>query len=294
MYCVICQALSLQIICKTCLENLWHIESKRELLNGLKVFSSFALSELKYLVYSKNNIIGSRVLTRLGKYGVQKFFECHQEILTIQKKYTAVICIRNRTIGAYSHSAILAHCFKKYGFRVFNHAQNDATVGNYGVKTIEERSVLTQIDNVSFEDNDIAIIFAGTNDFKTGNCPIGNDVDQKDTTFKGSLNLVIQKIFEKNKSIRLLFITPVFRSRIDSGDNRDSDSTKISGRMLKDYSDAIKTISEINHIPVLDMYGSGLINKYNSEHWLYDGLYFSQEGHKLFATTLYKKLSSLY
>ena len=119
MYCVICQALSLQIICKTCLENLWHIESKRELLNGLKVFSSFALSELKYLVYSKNNIIGSRVLTRLGKYGVQKFFECHQEILTI---HTAVICIRNRTIGAYSHSAILAHCFKKYGFRVFYNA----------------------------------------------------------------------------------------------------------------------------------------------------------------------------
>lgn len=184
--------------------------------------------------------------------------------------------------------------FSEYGFRVFNHAQNDATIGNYGVKTIEERSVLTQIDNTSFEDNDIAIIFAGTNDFKTGNCPIGNDVDQKDTTFKGSLNLAIQKIFEKNKSIRLLFITPVFRSRIDSGDNRDSDSTKISGRMLKDYSDAIKTISEINHIPVLDMYGSGLINKYNSEHWLYDGLYFSQEGHKLFANTLYKKLGSLY
>lgn len=81
---------------------------------------------------------------------------------------------------------------------------------------------------------------------------------------------------------------------MDSGDNRDSDTTRISGRMLKDYSDAIKTVSEINHIPVLDMYGSGLINKYNSEHWLYDGLYLSQSGHSMFATMLYNKLNGLY
>ena len=184
--------------------------------------------------------------------------------------------------------------FSEYGFRVFNHAQNDATVGNYGVKTIEERSVLTQIQNTSFEDNDFAIIFAGTNDFKIGSCPLGNDSDERDTTFKGSLNLAIRNIFEKNKTIRLLIITPLFRSRMDSGDNRDSDTTRISGRMLKDYSDAIKTVSEINHIPVLDMYGSGLINKYNSEHWLYDGLYLSQSGHSMFATMLYNKLNGLY
>ena len=154
--------------------------------------------------------------------------------------------------------------------------------------------MLTQIQNTSFEDNDFAIIFAGTNDFKIGSCPLGNDSDERDTTFKGSLNLAIRNIFEKNKTIRLLIITPLFRSRMDSGDNRDSDTTRINGRMLKDYSDAIKTVSEINHIPVLDMYGSGLINKYNSEHWLYDGLYLSQPGHSMFATMLYNKLNGLY
>lgn len=184
--------------------------------------------------------------------------------------------------------------FSNYGFRVFNHAQNDATIGNYGVKTMEERSVLTQIENTSFEDNDIAIIFAGTNDFKNGSCPLGDEMDMKDTTFKGSLNLAIKSIFEKNKTTKLLVVTPTFRSRIDSGDNRDSDSTKINGRSLQDYTDAMISVSKKNHIPVLDMYGEGLINIHNSEYWLYDGLYFSQPGHNMFATMLYNKLNSIY
>ena len=159
---------------------------------------------------------------------------------------------------------------------------------------MEERSVLTQIENTSFEDNDIAIIFAGTNDFKNGSCPLGDEMDMKDTTFKGSLNLAIKSIFEKNKTTKLLVVTPTFRSRIDSGDNRDSDSTKINGRSLQDYTDAMISVSKKNHIPVLDMYGEGLINIHNSEYWLYDGLYFSQPGHNMFATMLYNKLNSIY
>ncbi|RDU64234.1 transformation system protein [Helicobacter didelphidarum] len=128
MYCLLCQHLNFSIICKKCLNNLWHIESKRELSNGFKVFSSFALSELKTLIYSKNNIIGSRIISRLGIFGVKRFFDYHQELLNLQKDSIAVVCVRNRIIGAYSHSAILAHCFKKYGFKVFYNAlitQND-------------------------------------------------------------------------------------------------------------------------------------------------------------------------
>lgn len=128
MYCVLCQSLSFNIICQKCLENLTNLNSKRELNNGLKIFSSFALSELKHLVYTKNNIIGSRILQRLGQYGVKIFLQHHQELEKIDKKYIAIVCIRNRIIGAYSHSAILAHCFKKHGFKVFYNAliaQND-------------------------------------------------------------------------------------------------------------------------------------------------------------------------
>lgn len=148
MYCATCERLSFHIICKSCLENLWFIDSKRELDNGLKVFSSFALSELKTLILSKNNVIGSRVLSRLGDFGVRKFFEKNTELLFEKtmdfetpdsikrdsikeysiKKHCAIVCVRNRVIGAYSHSAILAKCFTKFGFKVFYNAlvaQND-------------------------------------------------------------------------------------------------------------------------------------------------------------------------
>ncbi len=184
--------------------------------------------------------------------------------------------------------------YEKYGFKVFNHAINDATIGNYNVLNMTERSVLTQIENASFEDNDIAIIFAGTNDFKNGNCVIGDNEDKKDTTFKGSLNLAIENIFKKNISIKLLIVTPMFRSCLNSGDNRDSDENPINGRYLKQYTDAIEEIANLNHIPCKNMYDSGLVNKYNSEHWLQDGLYFNDEGHKLFATMIFDELSSLY
>ncbi len=127
MYCCICSKLSLYIICNKCLNKLSHIESKRILANGLKVFSTFSFSELKMLVSSKNNIIGSRVFTRLGVYGVKKFFDYNKEILNVDKKYIAVVCVRNNLIGAYSHSAILAKCFKKYGFNVF---YNSLIIGN--------------------------------------------------------------------------------------------------------------------------------------------------------------------
>lgn len=184
--------------------------------------------------------------------------------------------------------------FSKYGFKVFNHAQEDATMGNYGVMTIKERSVLTQIENTTFEDKDFVIIFAGTNDYKIGSCPVGADTDLKDTTFKGSLNMAIKAIFEKNPSVKLLLITPMYRSRIDSGDDRSSDDTKINGRLLKEYTTAVTTIAEMNHVPVMDMMTEGLINKYNSSYWLYDGLYFSKDGHGMFATRLYDKLNTLY
>lgn len=185
--------------------------------------------------------------------------------------------------------------FDTYGFKVFNHAINDATMGNYGVVTMEERSVITQVKNTAFEDNDIAVVFAGTNDFKLGTCPIGNNTDMKDTTFKGSLNLVIKGIFESNPSVKILLVTPMFRARMDAGDGRDSDSTKINSRYLSDYATAILDIAKINHVPVLDMMNEGLINKYNYNKWLGDdGLYLNDDGQSYFATRLYDRLLGLY
>jgi len=204
------------------------------------------------------------------------------------------ICYGNMTTAntdQYSYPRLL---FEKYGFKVYNHAINDATMGNYNVKTIEDRSVLTQIKNTSFQDNDIVVIFVGTNDFRNGNCPIGNDGDMKDTTYKGSINIAIKNLMDTNKSLKILLVTPIFRSRLDSGDNRNSDDYPVNTRYLVEYADAMVQIAKRNHVPVLNMYDSGMINTYNAEYWLDDGLYFSKNGQEMFATRLFDELSRLY
>lgn len=204
------------------------------------------------------------------------------------------ICYGNMTStdpDQYSYPRLL---FEKYGFKVFNHAINDATIGNYNVKTIEERSVLTQIQSTTFQDDDFVVIFAGTNDYRNGNCPIGNNTDLKDTTFKGSINLAIKKLMESNKSLRVLLVTPIFRARTDSGDGRNSDEYPVNSKYLVEYVNAMVEAGKSAHIPVLNMYESGLINKYNAEYWLDDGLYFSKAGQAMFATRLFDELSRLY
>ncbi|WP_237022187.1 ComF family protein [Helicobacter trogontum] len=122
MYCSVCGKLKWHIICNKCLSHLEYIDSKRVLDNGVKVFSNFAFSELKLLLTSKNNIIGSRIFKRLGVYAISMFFKRYKDLATLKNQKIAVLSIRNKTIGVYSHSAILAQCFRMYGFKVFHNA----------------------------------------------------------------------------------------------------------------------------------------------------------------------------
>lgn len=144
MYCVICLRLNFFIICQKCLDSLWHIKSTRELNNGLKVFSSLAFSELKMLLYTKDNIIGSRIFKRLGSYGVKQFFHTHTDLLDLSRQQVAIICVRNKHVGAYSHSAILARCFKKFGFQVFYNALITGNDIRFMRLTLQERKNISR------------------------------------------------------------------------------------------------------------------------------------------------------
>lgn len=158
MYCVVCEKLSWYIICKHCLVNLDYIDSRRILDNGVKVFSSFSFSELQFLLASKNNVIGSRIFKRLGIYGVYKFLTHYPNLKELNKKEIVVFSIRNHNIGAYSHSAILAQCFKKYGFKVFH---NSLIIGNnsrFSHLKREERQKIGRNFSFNFKKNYSGII----------------------------------------------------------------------------------------------------------------------------------------
>ena len=122
MYCAICRRFRFSILCKECLDLIWNARLRRELSNGLKVFSPFAYSELGWLLHSKDAVIGSRVFKILGRLGVECFFANYPALLDLKRDEVGVICIRNKRVGVYSHSAILARCFRRFGFKVFCNA----------------------------------------------------------------------------------------------------------------------------------------------------------------------------
>ena len=158
MYCAVCGKLKWHIICKHCLESLDYIDSKRILDNGFKVFSSFSFSELQFLLTSKNNVIGSRIFKRLGMYGIYKFLKYYPDLAALNKQQIAVLSIRNKTIGAYSHSAILAQCFKSYGFKVFHNALIIGNDSHFSHLKREERQKIGRNFNFKFTKNYAGII----------------------------------------------------------------------------------------------------------------------------------------
>lgn len=182
----------------------------------------------------------------------------------------------------------------KYGINIINHALGDATIGNYGDEYLTERSVIKQIDSAQIASGDFAIIFAGSEDYKSGVARIGETRSESEYHFKGSLNLCIQKLMQKNSSIKVLVISPLFRARLDADDFRNSDDTLINELRLTDYTNAMKDVCEHNHIPFLDLHSTSMINKYNYTAYLSDGLYPNNAGHDMLANKIFSALNYFY
>ena len=182
----------------------------------------------------------------------------------------------------------------KYGLTIVNHALGDATIGVYGDEHLAERSVIKQIENAQLANGDIAIIFAGGEDYKSGIAKIGNNTNKTEFDFKGAINICIEKLMKKNSSIKILIVSPLFRARLDADDLRDSDSTPINELYLRDYSNAMKEVSEFNHIPFLDLHSTSMINKYNYSTYLKDRLYLNDAGHDMIANKIFSALNYFY
>ena len=176
---------------------------------------------------------------------------------------------------------------KKYGWIISNHALVDATAGNYNDEIFEQSSLLTQIDRstgLATEDEVYIMIFIGAEDYRSGMAPIGNDDYNNDTTFKGALNLAIEKLQTKCPQARLMLVTPIFRSSTEPGDGLDCDTNLVNDKYLREFADAIMDIAKLNHIPCIDLFNTCMINKYNSGIFLNeDGVYPSDKGHAMIA-----------
>lgn len=182
----------------------------------------------------------------------------------------------------------------KYGLRVINNALGDATAGAYDDETLAERSLVTQISLDTMDDADYAIIMIGTHDWDCGRGDIGKDTTTSDLYFKGALNLAVQKILQKNARTKILFTTPIFRSRTKIGDGKNSDDYAKNDLYLSEFVDAMKDIAHIYHIPCVDLYNTSGINKYCSAGYLKDGLYLNDAGHELIASKIMDAMNLYY
>lgn len=182
----------------------------------------------------------------------------------------------------------------RYGININNHALGDATIGVYDDEFLEERSVIKQIESAVMSDGDMAIIFAGSNDYKSGIAKIGSNTDFTSYSFKGALNTCIKNLLTKKPSIKLLIVSPIFRARLSADDFRNSDETPINELYLSDYVKAMKDISEYNHIPFLDLHSTSMINKYNFTYYLKDRFYLNDSGHDMIADKIFSALSYYY
>lgn len=136
----------------------------------------------------------------------------------------------------------------------------------------------TTLKGLDFNNIDYVVIFAGTNDWAGtdtyGSVQLGEDTDTTRTTFKGAVYHIVKTLLEAFPHLKISFVTPIWRSRIVSGDGQDSDNfPNRDGVMLLDFVDAMKTMGNKNHIPVFDFYRNSGINKFNEARYLVDGVH---------------------
>ncbi|MEY8371360.1 SGNH/GDSL hydrolase family protein [Aerococcaceae bacterium 50-4] len=145
---------------------------------------------------------------------------------------------------------------------------------------------LDKLMNINFNEIDYVSIFAGTNDWAgtiaTGSVSLGSDSDTTRNTFYGAVPYIIKTLLTKFPHLKIMFVTPIFRSRTSVGDGRNSDQyPNRNSIMLEEFVDAIEIQANKNHIPVLNLYKNGNINQYSEKLYLNDGVHPTDQGYEL-------------
>lgn len=194
-----------------------------------------------------------------------------------------------------SYASILS---SKYGYKIYNHALDDATMGNYDDNQFKDRSVLTQIDtatSLNVDSDAYVIIFAGGEDYRSRMAPIGNTSRDDDTTFIGAINMAIRELLERSPKLKIMLVCPPYRASTEPSDGYDGDTNLVNSKYLSEFTDAIEACAVYNHIPCLNLYTEGSINKYNYSVYLTkNGIFLNEEGEKLIAEKIHNGLCRFY
>ena len=127
---------------------------------------------------------------------------------------------------------------------------------------------------------DICTIFFGTNDMSS-NVPIGTIDSTDETTFLGALNSSITRIYRSNHKIKILLITPIYRS----------EETNLG---LDAYRNALIEFGNKYSIPVCEMHKKCSVNKFNVDGTLLDGVHLTGTGAEHVGSVLAGEIINLF
>lgn len=180
----------------------------------------------------------------------------------------------------------LAFSTGDYAYLSFHKLADYISSGNYsdltaacerlaGSPTFDDNiAIAARLAAVDWATVDYIVAAYGTNDYGSPDVTIGTTTDTTGATFKGAINYAVNKICTAYPNIKILFVSPIWRSRYNSGDGNDSDVYANSrGNYLLDFVDAMKEMAALNKMPFIDMYRTSGINKYNGATLLSDGLH---------------------
>lgn len=145
----------------------------------------------------------------------------------------------------------------------------------------------------NFDDYDLLLIAAGTNDFKL-NIPLGDigqigDTEFNTEAFYGAYRDTIEYILKLKPTIRICLWTPLQRDNA----NYDVNYTNSAGHKLIDYVDAIIAIGEMYAIPVIDLYRNSGVTKLTLSTFTADGLHLNSKGYDYVTMYASKQINNI-
>ena len=145
-------------------------------------------------------------------------------------------------------------------------------------------------------ESDIIVVFGGSNDYGTGDAPLGKPGDTTRATFCGAVEHLCSLLKELYPKAVVVFLTPPH----SKDDNLPSPSPLKDNcpekHILVEYVDMILKIVPKYGFPVFDMFrnlGIDFNNSDDYEKYSFDGLHFNDAGNRAIADKIIEFLSSL-
>ena len=141
------------------------------------------------------------------------------------------------------------------------------------------------------ENSDVILFFGGLNDFGAkvtiGSLRDTNDSGSfDDTHFMSAYAHTLKKLQTKCPKAIIICMTPIGGSVVETGVSLNYPKINSQGQQLKDFRDAILSISAQYGYPCIDIYGESGLNVFNAPEYLQDNVHPNDKGARLLANAV--------